>query len=178
MQESTARESAQACKQSMFRVLLNKEQLVFSSAHFITFAGDICECLHGHNYGLRAEVCGSLDENRYVIDFIAFRDALAEIVRQLDHHMLIALNHPLITVEVQESEVVVRFKQKRWVFPKEDCMLLPIVNTTAEEIAGWIAERIRTKLYPTIGDRLDWIEIGVDENNGQWGYCRLPWAAD
>jgi 6-pyruvoyltetrahydropterin/6-carboxytetrahydropterin synthase len=127
---------------------------------------------------LRAEVCGSLDENRYVIDFIAFRDALAEIVRQLDHHMLIALNHPLITVEVQESEVVVRFKQKRWVFPKEDCMLLPIVNTTAEEIAGWIAERIRTKLYPTIGDRLDWIEIGVDENNGQWGYCRLPWVAD
>ena len=100
MQESTARESAQAGKQSMFRVLLNKEQLVFSSAHFITFAGDICECLHGHNYGLRAEVCGSLDENRYVIDFIAFRDALAEIVRQLDHHMLIALNHPLITVEV------------------------------------------------------------------------------
>ncbi len=178
MRESTARESAQAGKQSMFRVLLNKEQLVFSSAHFITFAGDICECLHGHNYGLRAEVCGSLDENRYVIDFIAFRDALAEIVRQLDHHMLIALNHPLITVEVQESEVVVRFKQKRWVFPKEDCMLLPIVNTTAEEIAGWIAERIRTKLYPTIGDRLDWIEIGVDENNGQWGYCRLPWAAD
>jgi 6-pyruvoyltetrahydropterin/6-carboxytetrahydropterin synthase len=134
--------------------------------------------LHGHNYGLRAEVCGSLDENRYVIDFIAFRDALAEIVRQLDHHMLVAMNHPLITVEVQESEVVVRFRQKRWVFPKEDCMLLPIVNTTAEEIAGWIAERIRTKLYPTIGDRLDWIEIGVDENNGQWGYCRLPWAAD
>jgi 6-pyruvoyltetrahydropterin/6-carboxytetrahydropterin synthase len=113
-----------------------------------------------------------------VIDFIAFRDALAEIVRQLDHHMLVAMNHPLITVEVQESEVVVRFRQKRWVFPKEDCMLLPIVNTTAEEIAGWIAERIRTKLYPTIGDRLDWIEIGVDENNGQWGYCRLPWAAD
>jgi 6-pyruvoyltetrahydropterin/6-carboxytetrahydropterin synthase len=162
----------------MFRVFLHKEQLVFSSAHFITFAGDICECLHGHNYGLRAEVCGSLDENRYVIDFIAFRDALAEIVRQLDHHMLVAMNHPLITVEVQESEVVVRFRQKRWVFPKEDCMLLPIVNTTAEEIAGWIAERIRTKLYPTIGDRLDWIEIGVDENNGQWGYCRLPWAAD
>ncbi len=35
---------------STFRVLLQKEQLVFSAAHFITFAGDICECLHGHNY--------------------------------------------------------------------------------------------------------------------------------
>lgn len=159
-----------------FRVLLNKEQLVFSSAHFITFAGDICECLHGHNYGLRAEVCGALDENRYVIDFIAFRDALAEIVRQLDHHMLVALHHPMIKVELQEKEVVVRFREKRWVFPKEDCMLLPIINTTAEEIAGWIAESIRNKLYSKIGDRLEWIEIGVDENNGQWGYCRIPWS--
>ncbi len=30
-----------------FRVELQKEQLVFAAAHFITFAGDICECLHG-----------------------------------------------------------------------------------------------------------------------------------
>lgn len=157
---------------------MHKEQLVFSSAHFITFAGNICECLHGHNYGLRAEVSGDLDENRYVIDFIAFRDSLAELVKQLDHHMLVAMHHPMILVEVQETEVVLRFKQKRWVLPKEDCMLLPIVNTTAEEIAGWIASQIRTKLYPKIGDRLNWIEIGVDENNGQWGYCQLPWTKD
>ncbi len=161
-----------------FRVLLQKEQLVFSSAHFITFAGDICECVHGHNYGLRAEVAGELDENRYVIDFIAFRDSLAELVKQLDHHMLVAMNHPMIHVEVQDQEVVMRFRQKRWVFPKEDCMLMPIVNTTAEEIAGWVASQMRAKLYPKIGDRLKWIEIGVDENNGQWGYCRLPWTPD
>ncbi len=63
-----------------YRVLLQKEQLVFSSAHFITFAGDICECLHGHNYGVRAEVEGPLDENRYVVDFIAFRDTLAGLL--------------------------------------------------------------------------------------------------
>ena len=29
--------------QGTYRVLLQKEQLVFSAAHFITFAGDICE---------------------------------------------------------------------------------------------------------------------------------------
>lgn len=160
-----------------FKVLLQKEQLVFSSAHFITFAGDICECVHGHNYGLRGEVEGHLDENRYVIDFIAFRESMADLVRQLDHHMLLAMHHPMITVDAQEKEVTVRFKDKRWVFPREDCILLPIVNTTAEEIAWWIAMRLREKLYPSIGDRLVSIEIGVDENNGQWGYCRLPWIS-
>ncbi len=133
-----------------FRVLLQKEQLVFSSAHFITFAGDICECVHGHNYGLRAEVEGPLDENRYVIDFIAFREALNEIVKRLDHHMLIATNHPMILVEENHDEVTLRFRSKRWVFPREDCMLLPITNTTAEEIAWWIGQQVIEKLRHTV----------------------------
>jgi 6-pyruvoyltetrahydropterin/6-carboxytetrahydropterin synthase len=160
---------------SQFRVLLQKEQLVFSAAHFITFAGDICECLHGHNYGVRAEVEGPLDENRYVVDFIAFRDSLAEIVKQLDHHMLLPTQHPLISVETDADEVSVRFRHKRWIFPREDCLLLPIANTTAEEIAGWIGYALRDKMKPKVGEALHWLEVGVDENHGQWGYCRLPW---
>jgi 6-pyruvoyltetrahydropterin/6-carboxytetrahydropterin synthase len=161
--------------QPTYRVLLQKEQLVFSAAHFITFAGDICECLHGHNYGVRAEVEGPLDENRYVVDFIAFRDALAEIIKQLDHHMLLPTQHPMIKVEQDGDEVVVRFRDKRWVFPREDCQLLPIANTTAEEIAGWIGLKLREKMKSKVGSALSAIEIGIDENHGQWGYCRLPW---
>jgi 6-pyruvoyltetrahydropterin/6-carboxytetrahydropterin synthase len=158
-----------------FRVLLQKEQLVFSAAHFITFAGDICECLHGHNYGVRGEVGGPLDENRYVIDFIAFRDTLAEVVKQLDHHMLLPTKHPLIQVIEEGEEVIVRFRKKRWVFPAEDCRLLPIQNTTAEEIAAWLAEAVRERIKPKVGDRISYLEIGIDENHGQWGYCRIPW---
>jgi hypothetical protein len=41
-----------------YRVVLQKQQLVFSAAHFITFNSDICECLHGHNYGVIGEVVG------------------------------------------------------------------------------------------------------------------------
>lgn len=158
-----------------FRVLLQKEQLVFSAAHFITFAGDICECLHGHNYGVRGEVGGPLDENRYVIDFIAFRDTLAELVKQLDHHMLLPTKHPLIQVVEEGEEVIVRFRKKRWVFPAEDCRLLPIENTTAEEIAAWLAQAVREKIKPKVGDRISYLEIGIDENHGQWGFCRMPW---
>jgi 6-pyruvoyltetrahydropterin/6-carboxytetrahydropterin synthase len=158
-----------------FRVLLQKEQLVFSSAHFITFAGDVCECLHGHNYALRAEVEGGLDENRYVIDFIAFRESLVELVKKLDHHMLLPKFHPRIQVHDDGEEVTVRFQNKRWVFPCEDCFLLPIANTTAEEIAWWFATELRRKLFPQIGTRLQFLEIGIDENHGQWGICRLPW---
>ena len=157
-----------------FRVQLQKEQLVFSSAHFITFAGDICECLHGHNYGLRAEVAGSLDENNYVIDFIAFRDTLAAIAKQLGHHVLLPTEHPLIQVRCEGDEVITTFRQKRWVFPAEDCVLLPIGNTTAERIAEWIAAQVHQRLKPQTPN-LDWLEVWVDENHGQWGVCRINW---
>lgn len=157
-----------------FRVLLQKEQLVFSAAHFITFAGDICECLHGHNYGVKAEVAGPVDQNQYVIDFIAFRDSLAEIIKRLDHHVILPTQHPLIKVEQVGQEIVTTFGTKRWVFPLEDCMLLPIVNTTAELIAWWIGDQLRSKLNSSVKN-LDWLEVSVDENHGQWGVCRIPW---
>jgi len=89
--------------------------------------------------------------------------------------MLLLTTHPLIKVDFKGEEVEVRFGQKRWLFPREDCQLLPVTNTTAEELAYWLASRMRDVLKPIIGDRLSSIEIGVDENNGQWGYCRLPW---
>lgn len=157
-----------------FRVLLQKEQLVFSAAHFITFAGDICECLHGHNYGVKAEVAGPLDENQYVVDFIAFRDNMSEIVKQLDHHVLLPEKHPLIKVHRQDNEIVAIFREKRWVFPLEDCILLPIGNTTAEQLAWWIADQLRQRLHQQ-APHLDWLEVSVDENHGQWGHCRIDW---
>ncbi|MFP6753331.1 MAG: 6-carboxytetrahydropterin synthase, partial [Pirellulaceae bacterium] len=43
-----------------FHVRLEKEQLIFSAAHFITFNDDTCERLHGHNYRVMAEVRGQL----------------------------------------------------------------------------------------------------------------------
>ena len=73
-----------------FRVQLQKEQLVFSSAHFITFAGDICECLHGHNYGLKAEVEGALDENRYGLGALVGNDAADQSALVLDDGLCFA----------------------------------------------------------------------------------------
>ncbi len=158
-----------------FRVDVTKEQFTFSAAHFITFAGDICERIHGHNYGVRASVEGPLDENRYVVDFIALRDAVLKETMTMDHHVILPQSHAEIHVTSDEKETTATFRDKRWVFPNEDCVLLPVINTTAEEIARVIAERVMEQTREQFGEALDWIEVAVDENNGQWGVCRLPW---
>lgn len=63
---------------SAFGVRVIKDGLVFSAAHFITFNGNICERLHGHNWRVEAAIEGELDENCYVFDFIAAPGRLAE----------------------------------------------------------------------------------------------------
>ena len=40
----------------LYHVKIEKERLVFSAAHFITYDGNTCEPLHGHNYHVAAEV--------------------------------------------------------------------------------------------------------------------------
>lgn len=154
-----------------FRVRVTKDHLVFSAAHFITFNGDICERLHGHNWRVAVEVAGNLDENRYVFDFIALRDATQEIVNRLDHRVLLPTTHALIHVEPREREVEARFADRRWVFPEEDCILLPVDNTTAEEIARWIGAELLAEWQtstPLALSRLTSLQVEVEENFGQW----------
>ena len=152
-----------------YRVRVTKDHLVFSAAHFITFNETICERLHGHNWRVAAELVGPLDGNAYVFDFIALRDGLQKIVNRLDHHMLLPLQHAAIKVVSTAEEVEVRFENRRWVFPKEDCVLLPIENTTAERLAWWIASEFEGQIvnHPA-RPQLQSLRIEVEENFGQW----------
>jgi 6-pyruvoyltetrahydropterin/6-carboxytetrahydropterin synthase len=151
-----------------YRVHLQKDSLVFSAAHFITFAGNQCERLHGHNYGVWVEVEAPLDDNQYVIDFIFLRDTMQEIVTALDHHVLLPAEHPTIKVTVESGEVQARFEQRRWLFPREDCVILPVANTTAELLAKYLADQLLARLDQQKIHRPVSLRMGVDENNGQW----------
>ena len=157
-----------------YRVRVTKDHLVFSAAHFITFNGNVCERLHGHNWRVAVELEGPLDENYYVFDFIALRNALQTLVAELDHRMLLPLRHSAIQVQAGEREVEVRFEDRRWVFPREDCVLLPIENTTAELLAFWIGCGLRDRIANQTGGRLAKLRVEVEENFGQWAICELP----
>lgn len=156
-----------------YRVRLDKEYHVFSASHFITYDGNVCEPLHGHNYRVAVEVEGPLDENHYVIDFIALRDALKAITDKLDHHVLLPTDHPLIEVRADECEVEATFEDRRWVFPRDNCALLPVPNTTAELVARYIGELLCKDLQSRTGVRPHRVQVALDENNGQWAICEL-----
>lgn len=153
-----------------YQVHVTKDYLVFSAAHFITYGGDNCERLHGHNYRVQAEAEGPLDENQYVIDFIVLRDALRDIVQRLDHHVLLPASHPLIKVTADDREVEAVFEDRRWLFPRCDVVLLPVANTTTELLARYIGLRLLAELATAGQPSPARLRIGVDENYGQWGF--------
>lgn len=154
-------------------VEITKDQLVFSAAHFITFGGNICERLHGHNFRVRVEIGGPLDENSYVFDFIALIDMLKSIIDRLDHHMLLPTEHPHIGVVEEDGNIEVTFEDRRWSFPRGDCVLMPLANTTVELIARHIGRLLLTAMEEEGLKRPERLRVGVEENFGQWAYCEL-----
>lgn len=156
-----------------YKVRVTKDHLVFSAAHFITFNGNICERLHGHNWRVAAELHGPLDENGYVFDFIALRDQLQKTVDALDHRVLLPTQHQKIIITEENNEVQATFEKRRWIFPKEDCILLPVENTTAELIAHWIGQQLLTVIRSNAANQIELVQVEVEENFGQWAICQL-----
>ena len=125
-----------------YHVRVTKDFLVFSAGHFITFNGKTCERIHGHNYRVAVEVEGDLDENSYVYDFIALRDQSKAIVDELDHRMLLPSSNRWITLSEDGPNWKVCFEDRHWSFPRDECVVLPVSNTTAELLAHYIGIRL------------------------------------
>lgn len=152
---------------SLYKVRVSKDYLVFCSGHFITYSGDQCERLHGHNYRASVEVEDDLDENHYVFDFIALKDLTRAITDELDHRMLLPTRSALITLEDDGPNYRVRYRDRTWSFPRDECVLLPIANTTAELLADHIAARLRDAIQARGLALPRVVRVEVEESFGQ-----------
>src|SRR2546426_2139402 len=161
-----------------FRVTVSKDEHVFASAHFITFAGHRCEGLHGHNYRARVTLEGRLDEDVwFVFDFVVIKQIMKRLCDAIDHKVLLPLENPKVQVaECGESVNVAYEGQPRYVFPKSDCALLPIPNTTVEMVAELLAGRFRAELDAMGARGLTALEMEVEENFGQSAVYRVALA--
>ena len=149
-----------------FHIRIAGDDLAFSAGHFITLENGTCERLHGHTYHVAAEVFGPLNDNRYVVDFIAVRHALQGILGELDHRVLLPTQHPTIQIKTRSDEVEATFADRRWVFPADDCLLLTVANTTSELLAEYIGKRLAAAL-----GSLGRVRIELSEGTGCTAVC-------
>jgi 6-pyruvoyltetrahydropterin/6-carboxytetrahydropterin synthase len=156
-----------------YHVRLRKAVHVFCAGHFITLSDELCEPVHGHNWLVGVDVEGQPDRHGMVVDFIALRDALTAIATRLDHKMLLPTQNPLLTVATGtgphgHAEITVTFRnRRRWIFPADECVLLPAANTTAEWIARWIGGELARSLAAAGHAPPATLRVEVDECLGQ-----------
>jgi 6-pyruvoyltetrahydropterin/6-carboxytetrahydropterin synthase len=155
--------------QSNFRVQVSKDYLVFASAHFITFKGHQCETLHGHNYRVGVAVEGAVEaETLFVLDFSVLKQITRKLVDRIDHKVLLPTLNPKLAFREDGDRIAVDyFGQPTYVFPKRDCALLPIPNSTAEMLAQYLGSQVREELVAGGYTHLTSLDLEVEENYGQ-----------
>lgn len=157
---------------TQFSTFISPWELHFNAAHFITYA-NVCENLHGHNFHARVEASGSNSEDGYVIDFVLLNRLTAEICATLHDHVLLPGTSSVVRVEAMDDRVEVESYGKRFVLPRENCMILPVSNTTAELIAWYISDELYKRLHEADAlSNIETFEVSVEEADQQWGTCK------
>jgi 6-pyruvoyltetrahydropterin/6-carboxytetrahydropterin synthase len=161
----------------MHKVEVARGNLRFSAAHFISFGGK-CERLHGHNYAVSVVLEGELTEDRYVFDFVDLKKIVRQICDQLDHYFLLPIASEHLEIKEASGEWVIRLENRRYVFPAEDVLVLPIDNITAERLAEYICGQILEMVPEHERANLSLITVGVEEAPGQTAFYRHSFQHD
>ncbi|MHA1912141.1 MAG: 6-pyruvoyl trahydropterin synthase family protein [Candidatus Kariarchaeaceae archaeon] len=146
-----------------YSLTLSDPRIHFSSAHFV-IGEKYCEGIHGHDYSLKIELEAKKTINDMVMDFLDLKPWMKKIASELDHRMILpAINKELkITVDEKSNKVEINLRESKFYeIPLSDTVILPISNSTVEEIARYIAEKLEahlkyhkelTKLKVTVGE--------------------------
>lgn len=150
---------------------LSKETFKFSSAHFLIFPDGSAERLHGHNYRVFVELDAALTRHGLVIDFKLIKPLVRELVDELDERWLVPGEHPVLRVEHRDDGVTeVRYRERYYAAPHEDVLVLPINNTSSENLAGWLGRELRRRIERRFGDlHVSAMRLAVEETSGQRG---------
>ncbi|MGH7948236.1 MAG: 6-pyruvoyl trahydropterin synthase family protein [Candidatus Binataceae bacterium] len=151
-----------------FSITVAKENLKFSAAHFIAYPG-FREPLHGHNYQVGVHVDGNLASTGYVIDFGLIKQLTKQIVDRLDEHTIIPAQSDCLRIDgPRAGQVRIIFEREEFVLPERDVCLLPIVHSSAEELARYIWSELESALGARHAlEGVKSMEVSVAEGPGQ-----------
>lgn len=156
-------------------ISIAKDYLKFSAAHFLIFPDGTAERLHGHNYKVFVDVHTDLNQHGLVVNFKEIKPLVREVCDELDEHLLIPGEHPVLTAVRVGAQMEIRYRERRYLIPAEEVIVLPIGNTSAENLAAWFGRTLRERMAAKWASlRVRQLSIGIEETPGQrgtWTMC-------
>jgi 6-pyruvoyltetrahydropterin/6-carboxytetrahydropterin synthase len=155
-----------------YRLVLAKEDFKFSSAHFTLFSAERAELFHGHNYRVALELSGAgLDAWGLLVDLEALKKVVRALCRKLDSRTLLPAEGPGLSWSRENGAVQVRFGPRRYLFPEDDVLILPLANTSIELLAHHFWDELVPHLQ---GTRIERLAVSVEETAGQSCFYEAP----
>ncbi|WP_133406566.1 6-pyruvoyl trahydropterin synthase family protein [Parashewanella tropica] len=154
--------------QRLTHLVLAKEYMKFSAAHFTIFSATERERLHGHNFQMSLELILPVGDDGLSHSYRLFKDKAKALCETLDEYCLLPHLSPFLHIEQLENEYHVKFHDEILHFPISDTLLLPIRNTSVEEFSFYLLEQIMKALPPTEYG-IEHITVSVSSGAGQSG---------
>jgi len=152
-------------------IFIEKDYLKFSAAHFLIFPDGSAERLHGHNYKVTVTLETELDKHGLVVNFKEIKPMVRRLCDELDEHLLIPGLHPVLTAKpVDGGQMEIRYLERLYLIPRDEVIVLPIGNSSAENLATWFARELRARMrvqWPHL--RVNEMRVSVEETPGQQG---------
>jgi 6-pyruvoyltetrahydropterin/6-carboxytetrahydropterin synthase len=172
-----------------FEVFVSNDSFKFNAAHFVAFRG-YRERLHGHNYRVSVRLRGSshIGPDGYVLDFGCIKAVTRQVCKELNEHFLCPILSNVMTITTttitttttttassdqpppQQEQVRLECEDGSvFVFPKQDCVMLPLVHATTEELSIYLWGRLLEGLQSDyLRDRgIQSMEVTVSEAPNQ-----------
>jgi 6-pyruvoyltetrahydropterin/6-carboxytetrahydropterin synthase len=90
--------------------------------------------------------------------------------------MLLPLRSRHIVLHEDGPNIRVSYRDRYWSFPRQECVLVPIANTTAELLADYIAGRLRQAMIARGFELPRILRVEIEESFGQ--SATIEWRRD
>ncbi|WP_413287527.1 6-pyruvoyl trahydropterin synthase family protein [Bdellovibrio sp. HCB337] len=147
---------------------LAKQNFKFSSAHFLIFDEKHAERLHGHNYQVRVEIGipdqASLQQSGFFVDFNVFKKYIKSALDRWDEMVILPEQHQDMKFQTKGNTLEVTFRDRFYAFPVKEVVLLPVTNTSVEQLSRLLAEDFMKEFK---SHKVSFVSVYVEETAGQ-----------
>lgn len=151
-----------------YSIKLYKEYFNFAASHFMIFGDGTREPLHGHNYRIKVHGKSLQLDDDMVFDFVKIKPIIREVCDSLDHKLILPAKNEKIKFSYDEKNILLSLSSGDFFsIPKQDTLLLPILNTSAERLAYYLCHEIVNLTQKRYAFTFSCMDVEVEESSGQ-----------
>jgi len=158
-------------------IYVGGDRVKFSCGHMTIFPDGTKEKLHGHNFNVGVAIFLRDIEPESFLDLKIVRKHINAQCDAWDERVLLPGKSPYFEVVKENgAEVELLLCRKRYVFPSDEVILLPVTNVIVETLAVEFGQSLIASLGPILRrDVVDGVDVTVSEAPGQGGLYHWDW---